>query len=206
MLPGAFMSSVTNHPLFNEAYNRYQQAAQQMQLGIIMLGPNATSVGYAKRKQLKEHLINISSGRYDVDFIEDLQTVDTGRPTSDPWEKIAFYVASADIIFALTVDDKSVTGVLAEITRFMSDKAFLEKTFVIVPVRSGPRKKSKRVPLIWQSVNGFPDEQKFQYTPQQLEDCRVIRDWIADKARRPGLKAKYNEFLAQRGISPPYPY
>jgi len=198
------MTGKEAHPLFNAAYNNFVQGILEVPLSIIVLGPGKSSPGYDKRQEIKRHLQD-TSAHYDVAFIEDLRPVEASQADSDPMESIAFYVANADITFALTVDHPSVSGVLTEITYFRRNRKFLDTTCVITPKRQ-QAKRFGRMPLIKEQLRVFPSSQRLEYSPEEFADCTKIRAWVAAKANERRRRKKYGEFLKEKGIEPPALY
>jgi hypothetical protein len=187
------------HPVWNESFRNYQNSISGTQLKIIILGPADSSPGYQKRVEIRNHLSNLSSN-YDVSFPEQIKVPENILPDTSRWKSVDFLVGEADIIFALLIDDKRVTGVLGEITKYGERQGFREKAFILVPKKRKARKGSY-LPQIWAEVADYPSERKLYYSDEEFKDCSKIRDYVSANADLRRKRICWEEFIKSRGLA-----
>ncbi|PIP49110.1 MAG: hypothetical protein COX14_00980 [Chloroflexi bacterium CG23_combo_of_CG06-09_8_20_14_all_45_10] len=195
------LSFESGHPIWNERYSDFLSSFSQIKLAILVLGPGQGSQGEQKRKEIKNHL-GLVNKNYDVAFSEELEEK-IKVSQHDHMANIALHISQADIIFALLVDDLRVSGALTELNKFDDFLKFREKTFLILPKRRKQIGRNDPIPLIWQTVDKFPKDHKFPYTPGEFKTCESIRNFVADIANRATKKMGYERFLRESGVNLP---
>lgn len=189
------------HPVWSERYRGFTDSLSQIKLAILVLGPSQGSEGDSKRVEIKEHLRQLSEN-YDATFSEELEPkMSVSKDTHIL--NIAFHIANADLVFALLLNDLRVTGVLTELNKFDDYAKFREKTYLIVPKRRQSTGKNDFVPLIWQTVDRFPNDHKFPYNSAEFRSCDSIRNFVATIADRFSKRIAYENLLRESGISLP---
>lgn len=193
------MSKDSTHNLFNESFQQYRRSIEQTKLKIVILGPARQSPGYDKRIEIREHLRNTSKTD-DVAFPEEVTAPPEVLPDEGHWSPLDFIIANAQIIFALLVDDKKVTGVLSEVTRYGNQKGFRDKAFIILP---GKRKtvKGSYLPQIWAAAEDYPKDRTLRYSDEEFLSCVRTRDYVAAKVDVYRKRLCWGEFMKKAGMT-----
>jgi len=179
-------------------------AKRDTRLRIVILGPGTGSKdGYPKRVQIRDAL-NQHDNANEAVFLEDLVSGD-GLTPDEALREQTYYLLSADIIFALTVAEPLVTGVLEELAHYRNIIPHFEDiTWLFVPRPGG--KEAERVQsktLIWEGVRNFPEDHKLQFNHDEFEDCTKIRDYAATKAATARASAFYFSVIDRTVASRP---
>lgn len=185
--------------LFNEKFQQYLRSIKQTKLMIVILGPGGKSPRHDKRTEIREHLRSTNKTD-DVNFPEEITVPPEALPDEGHWSKLDFTIANAQIVFALLVDSKNVTGVLSEVTRYGDKKGFREKAFLILP-RKGARVKGDYLPQIWAAAEDYPENRKLRYSEEELLSCILIRDYVAAKVDLYRRRLRYDEFMKKEGMT-----
>lgn len=192
------------HPVWNERFRQYRNAISEIQLKIIILGPSDRSPGYKKRVEIRDYLQKLSSN-YDVAFPEEIEVPENLLPDESRWKPLDFIVGDADIVFALLIDHKDVTGVLVEITKYGDRKRFQEKAFLLVPEKRKPPPKGSYLPQVWAAAADYPNDKKLYYSAEEFADCSKIRDYVGANADLLRKRICWEDFRKARGLTD-YPY
>jgi len=187
------------HPLWDESFREYRNSIKQRGLKIIILGPAKSSLGYNKRVEVRKHIEGLNEN-FDVSFPEEIAVPADVLPDDGRWTPLDFIIGEAQIIFALLIDHRSVTGVLGEVTKYGDRKGFRDKAFLIVPER---RKASKGsyLPQIWAAAADYPLEKKLHYSEQEFADCSKITDYAGANADLRLKRICWEEFMKSRGMT-----
>ncbi|MFC2019209.1 hypothetical protein ACFLU4_04545 [Chloroflexota bacterium] len=189
----------STHSLFNESFLQYRRSIEQTKLKIIILGPAKQSPGYDKRVQIRDHLRSNSIAD-DVAFPEDITVPPEVLPNGGQWPIIDFIIANAQMVFALLVDDRKVTGVLSEVTRYHDKKGFRDKSYLILPIA---RKKAKGsyFPLIWEAAAVYPKDRTLRYKDEEFRDCNITRAYVAAKVDIYRRRLRWDEYMEKKGLT-----
>jgi hypothetical protein len=185
--------------LFNERFQEYLRSIKQTRLMIIILGPGGKSPGYDKRTQIRDHLRSTNKTD-DVNFPEEVAVPPDALPDQGHWSKLDFIVASAQVIFALLVDSKDVTGVLSEVTRYGDKRGFREKAFLIIPKKAA-RARGSHLPQIWAAAEDYPRHRKLRYSDDEFRSCLLIRDYVAAQVDLYRRRLCWDEFMKRAGMT-----
>ncbi len=188
-----------HHPLWNKSFQEYRKSIDETDVKIIVLGPAQQSPGFEKRVEIKQHLQSLSA-RYDVAFPEELEVPSDALPKKDQWTPVDFVVADAQVIFALLIDHRDVTGVLTEVTRYEQHKGFRDKAYLIIPRKRTQAWKSSRSPQIWAAARDFPIDQRLVYTKEEFTDCHKIRDYMGAVVDRYRKAKRWEDFINKQGM------
>lgn len=189
-----------HHPLWNQSFQEYRKSIVETDVKIVTLGPAKRSPGFEKRAELKQHLKHLSA-RYDVAFPEELEIPSDALPPKDLWTAVDFVVADAQVIFALLIDHRDVTGVLAEVTRYEQRKGFRDKSYLIIPRKRTQGRRSSRSPQIWATARNYPSDHRLGFTDEEFEDCHKIRDYIGAVVDRYRKTKRWEEFMNKQGMN-----
>lgn len=193
------MSKDSTHNLFNESFQQYRRSIEQTKLKIVILGPARQSPGYKKRAEIREHLKSISKTD-DVAFPEEITVPPEVLPDEGHWSSVDFIIANAQIVFALLMDNKKVTGVLSELTRYGNQKGFRDKSFLILP---GKHKtvKGSYLPLIWAAAMDYPKDRTLRYSDEEFLGCVRTRDYVSAKVDLYRKRLCWDEFMKKAGMT-----
>ena len=185
--------------MFNEQFQEYLRSIKQTKLMIVILGPAGQSPGYDKRTAIREHLRSTNRND-DVKFPEEITVPPEALPDEGHWSSLDFIIANAQIVFALLVDSKDVTGVLSEVTRHGDKEGFRKKAFLILP-RKDKRVKGSFLPQIWAAAEDYPESRKLRYTREEFLSCVRIRDYVAAQIDLYRRRLRYDEFMKEKGMT-----
>ena len=166
---------------------------------IVILGPGGKSPGYDKRTEIREHLRSTNKTD-DVNFPEEITVPPEALPDEGHWSRLDFIIANTQVVFALLVDSKDVTGVLGEVTRYGDKKGFREKAFLILPRKSG-RVKGSYLPQIWAAAEDYPKNRKLRYSGEEFLSCVRIRDYVAAQVDLYRKRLSWDEFMKKAGMT-----
>jgi len=190
----------SSHNLFSESFQQYRRSIEQTKLMIVILGPGGTSPGYNKRTEIREHLRSTNKND-DVGFPEDITVPPEVLPDKGQhWSWLDFIIANAQIVFALLVDSKDVTGVLSEVSRYGNKKGFREKSFLILPKKDRSIKGS-RLSQIWAAAEDYPKNRKLRYSREEFLSCVLIRDYVAAQVDLYRKRLRWDEFMKKAGMT-----
>ena len=193
------LSKDSAHNLFNESFQKYRRQVEQTKLKVVILGPARKSHGYDKRIEVREHLRSTSKTD-DVAFPEEITVPPEILPDKGHWSYLDFIIANAQIIFALLVDDKNVTGVLSEVTRYGNQKGFRDKSFLMLPIKRKTVKGSY-LPQIWAAAEDYPKDRTLRYSDEEFSSCVRIRDYVAAEVDVYRKRLCWDEFLKKAGMT-----
>ncbi len=193
------MSEDSTYNLFNEDFQQYLRSIEQTKLKIIILGPAGRSPGYDKRVEIRKHLRSLSKTD-DVAFPEEITVPSEILPDEGHWSSTDFIVANAQIVFALLIDHKDVTGVLGEVTKYGDKKGFRDKSFLILP---GKHKtvKGSNLPQIWAAAKDYPRNRTLRYSDEEFHSCVLTRDYVAAKVNVYRTRLCWDEFMKKAGMT-----
>ncbi len=193
------MPKDSTHNLFNENFQQYRRSIKQTKLKIVILGPARQGPGYNKRAQIREHLKSISKTD-DVAFPEEITVPPEILPDEGHWSSVDFIIANAQIVFALLMDDKRVTGVLSELSRYGNQKGFRDKSFLILPEKHKTVKGS-HLPQIWAAAVDYPKDRTLRYSDEEFLSCVRTRDYVAAKVDVCRKRRRWDEFMKKAGMT-----
>ena len=193
------MAEDSTHNLFNEDFQQHLRSIEQTKLKIVILGPAGRSPGYDKRVEIRKHLRSLSKTD-DVAFPEEITVPSEILPDEGHWSSTDFIVANAQIVFALLIDHKDVSGVLGEVTKYGYLKGFREKSFLILPKE---RKKAKGgyFPQIWAVAEDYPKNRTLRYSDEEFRSCVLTRDYVAAKVNVYRIRLCWDEFMKKAGMT-----
>lgn len=193
------MSKDSTHNLFNESFQQYRRSIEQTKLKIVILGPARQSPGYDKRTEIREHLRSTNKTD-DIAFPEEIIVPPEVLPDEGHWSSLDFIIANAQIVFALLMDNKNVTGVLSEVTRYGDKKGFRDKSFLILP---GKHKtvKGSYLPQIWAAAVDYPTDRTLRYSDEEFLSCARTRDYVAAKVDLYRKRLCWDEFMKKVGMT-----
>jgi hypothetical protein len=193
------LSTDSTHNLFNESFQQYRRSIEQTKLKIVILGPARKSPGYDKRTEIREHLRSTNKTD-DVVFPEEINVPPEVLPDEGHWSSLDFIIANAEIVFALLVDNKNVTGVLGEVTKYGDKKGFREKSFLILP-RKQRTVRGSFLPQIWAAAEDYPTDRTLRYSDEEFLSCARTRDYVAAKVDLYRKRLRWNEFMQKEGMT-----
>ena len=193
------MSKDSTHNLFNESFHQYRRSIEQTKLKIVILGPGRRGPGYDKRVEIREHLGSLSKTD-DVAFPEEITVPSEILPDEGQWSSTDFIVANAQIVFALLIDHKDVTGDLGEVTKYGYLKGFREKSFLILP-KERKKAKGSYFPQIWAAAEDYPKNRTLRYSDEEFRSCVLTRDYVAAKVNVYRTRLCYDEFMKKAGMT-----
>ena len=171
---------------------------------IVVLGPGSGSKdGYRKRVQIREAL-NQENDANEAVFLEDLVSRDGLNPEEILRDQ-TYYLLGADIVFALTVAEPLVTGVIEELSHYRNVIPHFEDiTWIFVPRPGGKEQdRVQQKTLIWEGVRNFPEDHKLPFNQDEFEDCTKIRDYAATKTETARSHAFYLSVIERTVASRP---
>lgn len=195
------MSAEVKHPIWGKRCAELEESCSEVELAILVLGSGQGSSGYNKRLEIKAHLNQVSN-KFDATFSEEIEGA-IAVPEGNHMTNIRLHTSLANVIFALLIDDPRVSGVLTELNKFDDYPRFREKTYLIVPKRRRSIRRNDCVPLIWQTVDKFPQTHILDYSAEEFESCDNIRNYVEDIAKRVAKKNVYQTFVEKSGMSLP---
>ena len=193
------MSEDSTYNLFNEDFQQYLRSIEQTKLKIIILGPAGRSPGYDKRVEIRKHLRSLSKTD-NVAFPEEITVPSEILPDEGHWSSTDFIVANAQIVFALLIDHRKVTGVLGEVTKYGYVKGFRDKSFLILPGKHKTLKGSY-LPQIWAAAEDYPKDRTLRYSDEEFLSCVLIRDYVAAKVNLYRKRLCWDEFMKNTGMT-----
>lgn len=193
------MSKDGTQNLFNEDFQQYRRSIEQTKLKIVILGPGRQGPGYDKRVEIRKHLRSLSKTD-DVDFPEEITVPSDILPGEGQWSSTDFIVANAQIVFALLIDHKDVTGVLGEVTKYGYLKGFRDKSFLILP-KKRKKAKSRNLPQIWAAAEDYPKDRTLRYSDEEFLSCVLTRDYVAAKVNVYRTRLCYDKFMKKAGMT-----
>jgi len=193
------LSKDSTHNLFNEDFQQYRRSIEQTKLKIVILGPGRQGPGYDKRVEIREHLRSLSKTD-DVAFPEEITVPSEILPDEGRWSSTDFIVADAQMVFALLIDHRKVTGVLGEVTKYGYLEGFRDKSFLILPVKQKTVKGSY-LPQIWAAAEDYPRDRTLRYSEEEFRSCVLIRDYVAAKVNLYRKRLRWEEYMQKAGMT-----
>lgn len=193
------MAEDSTHNLFNEDFQQYRRSIEQTKLKIVILGPGRQGPGYDKRVKIRKHLRSLSKTD-DVAFPEEVAVPPEVLPDEGHWSSLDFIIANAQIVFALLIDHRDVTGVLGEVTKYGDKKGFRDKSFLILP-RERKKAKGSYLPQIWAAAEDYPKNRTLRYSDEEFRSCVLTRDYVAAKVNVYRTRLCWDEFMKKTGMT-----
>ena len=171
-------------------FRRFFEAQRRVPMNVLLWGPGVGTDLYPKREQIGASLgddaTSVATSEALVGSHDELSAMD------DIFLAEEIQGEAADLVIALDVDDRSVIGVHAELIRFGTHPRIGPKIHLFTPRR--PATGSQARPLILEAARQVSDARKFEYTPDQYDDCQQIRAkasaWV-EAARREKFLADF---------------
>lgn len=155
-------------------------------VNVLLWGPGVSSPEYAKRQEIGAAL---GDERTSVMTSEAIMDADPHfGEIGDTMVAEGIQAEAADVVIALAVDSRDVTGVHAELTKFGDHPRTGPKIRLLAPIR--PRGAGR--PLILEAADMVPEARRFDYSDAQYQDCQEIRArarrWVAEVRREKFLR------------------
>lgn len=157
------------------------EALRQVPINVLLWGPGLESDFYPKREQIGAHLADEHTSVATSEAL--IASDERFAEFPDTLTREGVHAEAADIVIALAVDSRDVTGVHTELTKFGDHPRIGPKIHLFVPRRPAAAFR----PLILEAADHVPEARRFDYTPAQYDDCHQIRakasQWVEELRR-----------------------
>jgi hypothetical protein len=162
------------------------RAAGEVLINVILWGPGVASGHYRKRDEIGQAL---AGPKTNVATPEALIAAEPAfAQLDDTLLAVRIQAEQADIVIALAVDDREVTGVHVELTKMGDHETIGPKIHLFAPKRPAAAIR----PLILEAASKVPEPRRFDYMAAQYTDCNQIRAkairWVEEVRRQKFLR------------------
>lgn len=178
-------------PRFNAVFD----SEKSIPVTVVLWGPGLGSESYAKRDEIGAALVDEHTSVATPEALMDAD--ERFGELGDVLLAEGIQAEGADLVIALAVADRKVTGVHAELTRFGDHERIGPKIRLFNP----RLKRQERNPLLLAAAYAIPEASRFDYTTEQFVDCQNMRakarGWVNEVRRAKFLSAIKAGSLAQ---------
>lgn len=177
-------------PSYEESWkSRFEpvfEAIHSVPINVLLWGPGPDSEFYPKREEIGAHLADDYTAVSTSEALMDADPRFGEFPDTLTAEGIQ--AEAADIVIALAVDSRDVTGVHVELTKFGDHERIGPKIHLLLPRKPH----AEHRPLILEAATHVPEPRRFDYTAEQYEDCQQMRakakQWVEEMRRQTYLR------------------